>query len=116
MSRAMKAALAAAVALLVLALGVTVGVIAAGRSSAEDRETGDTGEALPERFERPRRPQIDPEVLEEFRDCLRTRGVELPEPGSGRPPDVDDESLRGAIEACRDELPSDVRPPKVELR
>jgi hypothetical protein len=116
MSRRMKAALAAGVALLVLALGVTVGVIAAGGSSAEDRETGDTGGAFSERFERPQRPQIDPEVLEEFRDCLRPRGVELPEPGSGRPPDVDDERLWGAIEACRDELPADIRPPRVELQ
>jgi hypothetical protein len=35
MSRALKAALAAATALLVLAVGVTVGVIAAGGSSDE---------------------------------------------------------------------------------
>jgi hypothetical protein len=116
MSRPTKAALAAAVALLVLALGVTAGVIAAGGSTDEDRETGDTGEAFSERFERPQRPQVDPEVLEEFRDCLRNRGVELPEPGSGRPPDVDDDRLRGAIEACRDELPSEIRPPRVELQ
>jgi hypothetical protein len=107
----MKAVLAAAVALLVLALGVTVGVIAAGGSGGEPRETGDTGEATPERLggQRP-----DPEALEEFRDCIRDRGVELPEPGSGLPPDLDDEKLRAAIDACRDKLPSGLGPPIVQ--
>jgi len=45
--------------------------------------------------------------------CLKEQGVDLPEPEAGRPAllriDPDDEELQAAMEACRDELPADLR-------
>lgn len=121
MSRPIKLALATAVALLVLAVGVTVGVIAAGGSGDEEPVGSNTGAASSDPFrERPdgNPPEFggdggaapDPQALESFRDCLKDQGVDVPEPGSGQRPDFDREGLRRALEACRDELPSDIQP------
>jgi hypothetical protein len=119
MSRALKAALAAATALLVLAVGVTVGVIAAGGSSDEANQASDRFQQRPDADEPGPGPRLfapDPEALEDFRECLQERGVEVPEPGSDPPPDFDRDELQKAFEACRDELPSDIRPPSGGLQ
>jgi hypothetical protein len=51
-------------------------------------------------------PQVDPQAMQDFQDCLRDHGVELPDPGAGPPA-----AIRGAgqaFEACRDKLPEGV--------
>jgi hypothetical protein len=45
--------------------------------------------------------------------CLEEHGIDMPEPQPGRPMlmrlDPDDEELRAAMEACREELPEELR-------
>ena len=65
-----------------------------------------------------RRPPagFDRSALQEFRNCLRDQGVELPQgpPGGGGPPPglgSGDGATRKAFQACRDKLPQGGAPP-----
>ena len=57
-----------------------------------------------------------PAAMQEFTDCMRDQGVDLPEPSQGGPPrggpgggggiDPNDKDTREAFEACQDKLPA----------
>ena len=95
-------------AALMAVLALTAGVAAGCGGDDDSSGSADSG-AQPSGSEA---PPGAPAGIEEFQACLAEQGVELPDRGSGPPPEggMSGHTQR-AFEACRDELPEGIGPP-----